>query len=180
MADTPYREQIAGLLAAAREAIGMPIIYGQQLRDKPKNPETGETRYPFVAYAIRSAQKVAESCRAAPAEGGGAAKAWSQQWEITLGFTACSGDAFEAMEAAGALQNWLACGGQAWMRAHDMAHVASTAATARDAAIAGMYERRSGFDARLRLSREASAPAPAIEWVELPALAANNSASQGG
>lgn len=168
-AQKTYAEQLEELFTKIRTDLGYPIVLGLQVYDKPKDEESedeNKTKYPFIGYNIISQRRVANIPRTEQKDDM-VKTIWDEQYEVTISFVAAAQDPFEAMEASKKLFEWLSNTGKGFMLSKQIAHVASTAITTRDFLFINNYERRSGFDCRLRMGREVEYEIPRIETVEV-------------
>ena len=183
MIDKSYADQLKDLFVEATKAIGCQIILGLQTHDKPKD-DNDETSYPFVGYNILSSRRVAnipfveskeivetttdpdteEEVETSIFE---FYKTWDEQFEFTLSFVAVDITPFGSVELATKLFNWLSNEGQSFMTVKEIVHVTSTPIVNRDFFLINDYERRNGFDCRLRLGRHVQAKVQDIETVSI-------------
>jgi len=173
MTDKTYADQLKVLFEKITADIKYPIVLGLQVYDKPKDEETNETEYPFIGYNIMSQRRVANIPQT-EAEDDNVRTWWEEQYEFTISFVAAAKTPFESAEAAKTLFEWLSNVGQDFMMEKQIVHVSSTPITNRDFLLINNYERRNGFDCRLRMGRVVDKVVPMIEVVEVQQGTINN------
>ena len=183
MSDKSYADQLKELFVEATKIIGYPIVLGLQVHDKPK-VEGEETSYPFIGYNILSSRRVANIPFMESKEISTTAidpeteeevvvsvtefyKTWDEQFEFTISFVAIDIAPFGSIELATSLFNWLSNSGNEFMEAKQIVHVASTPISNRDFFLINDYERRNGFDCRLRLGRQIQTKVQNIDSVSI-------------
>ena len=165
LSDKPYADQFKDLFEEATNKLGYKFILSLQVFDKPRDDE-GSTNYPYIGYNMLSSRQVANIQREEQKDSE-VRKWWEEQFEFTISFTAVAKDPFESTEVATQFYNWLKNTGAGWLMYKQIVHVASTPIQTRDYFMVNDYERRTGFDARLRFGRIAELVVPRIERVNV-------------
>lgn len=174
MSDKTYESQLRDVMVKIKTDLGVPVVYGNQIFDKPKYPDDypeeelrGTTRYPFICYVFQSIRRVANI----PKEEiltDKIRRYWEEQHEFTISFTACSNDIFDCVELIQKMNAWLTNSGYEYLRSKEIICVSTTPAINRDSFLVNDYERRNGFDVRLRMAREVNTEVNYIEKVIIP------------
>ena len=165
MQDKTYAEQLKGLFIKAKEELGYPIVLGLQIYDKPGDDEKpSETDYPFVGYNIMSQRRVA-NIQFSEEKERDIHIWWEEQYEFILSFVAVAESPYDSLEAAKELFEWLSIKGQDYMSEKQIVFISATPITNRDFLLINNYERRNGFDCRLRMGRRIEKDKPMIEKV---------------
>ena len=163
--DTPYSEQFKKLFKQITKDLGYKFILSLQVFDKPRNDE-GDTDYPYIGYSLLNSNQVANIVRSEKKDDD-VYKWWEEQFEFIISFTAITENAFESVEVATELYNWFKNTGSHWLVMNWIVHVDSTPVTPRDYFLVNDYERRAGFDARIRMGREVELTIPRIDTVNV-------------
>lgn len=192
MTDKSYAEQLASLFKQLQTELTIDIVLGLQAHDKPKDEENGGTKYPFIGYNILSQTRVAhlerfempedEESNIVVPDGEGEEqleepeeptqpdfkRIVEEQHEITISFVGVATNPYDAIETAKKVYDWLENDGRYFLTTNEIVHVSSTPISSRDFFMVNDYERRAGFDCRLRLGRVVEQVMPRIEIVEMP------------
>lgn len=174
MSDRTYESQLSDLFKKIKQDLAVPVLYGNQIVDKPKYPDDyevealrGTTRYPFIGYVFTSNRRVANIQREQSLIDR-IRRYWEEQYEFTISITAVSNDIFDCVELMNALHGWLTNTGYDYLRSKEIVCVSTTPATNRDIILVNDFERRNGMDVRLRLAREVEIETTYIETVTIP------------
>lgn len=172
--DKTFEEQLTKLFARISVVLDVPIVYGLQVYDKPKYPNDypdeslrGQTRYPFIGYTFQSVNRVA-NIKFTEQNVDNVYTWWEEQYEFTVSLTCISPQPFESVELATSLHGWITDTGADYLMANNIALVSTSPILPRDFMLVNDYERRNGFDARLRMARVVDHLTPRIEIVNIP------------
>ena len=171
-ADKSFKEQLGVLFKEISRVFKCPVIYGLQVADKPLRPaqngdDKAETDYPFISYTILSSNMVANIEHIEEFDDENVKKVWDEQYELTLSVIAAHDNPYDALEMATRAKDWLTNASEPFLTTKDLVIVSVTPITARDFFMAIDFERRMGFDVRIRMARQTEAVFPQIKTVEI-------------
>lgn len=166
--DKTFDEQLNNVMKTLSEYMQMPLIYGYDLADKPKD-EDGNTKYPFISYTLMTMNKVQDIDRLENTPEA-LEESWYQQWELIISVECVSHDPFVSLNGVNEIQSWFKDNGHDVLYANNVVCVTEGTVTARNIFLVNDSEERYGADIRLRIGRIRTKLTTYIETVNLPPL----------